>query len=207
MRDKAVLGRLSIRKELPFGAISYCRQLMKKPYLEIGKVVGTHGVRGEVKIQPWCDSAEFLCGFSVLYLDANGGQSLRAVKLRPHKNVVLGVFETVDTVEKAEALRGKILYMSRADAPLKEGNFFVQDLLGCKVVDIDTSVEYGILSDVIAGAGANDIWAVKDAAGKETLIPAVPSIVIETDVDSGFIRIRPISGLFDGKESVIRNAD
>lgn len=180
---------------------------MKKPYLEIGKIVGTHGVRGELKIQPWCDSAEFLCGFSVLYLDADGKQPLKASRLRPHKNVVLGVFETVDSMEKAEALRGKILYMNRKDASLSEGTFFVQDLIGCKVIDVDTSKEYGMLSDVIPGAGANDIWAVKEADGKETLIPAVPSVVAETDVDAGVIRISPMQGLFDGKESVVRDAD
>lgn len=180
---------------------------MKKPYLEIGKIVGTHGVRGEVKIQPWCDSAEFLCGFSVLYLDAEGKQPLQASRLRPHKNVVLGVFESVDSMEKAEALRGKLLYMHRADAQLADGTYFVQDLLNCKVIDADSQEEYGVLSDVISGAGANDIWAVKGADGKETLIPAVPSIVTETDVDAGIIRIRPIQGLFDGKESVIHDAD
>lgn len=180
---------------------------MKKPYLEIGKIVGTHGVRGEVKIQPWCDSAEFLCGFSTLYLDANGKQPLRASRLRPHKNVVLGVFQTVDTMEKAEALRGKILYMNRADAPLSDGTFFVQDLLGCKVTDADSAEEYGVLSEVIPGVGANDVWAVRSADGRETLVPAVPNIVLETDVDAGVIRIRPIQGLFDGKESVIRDAD
>lgn len=180
---------------------------MKKPYLEIGKIVGTHGVRGEIKIQPWCDSAAFLCGFSVLYLDAEGKQPLRASRLRPHKNVVLGVFQTVDSIEKAEALRGKILYMDRRDAPLSEGTFFVQDLIGCKVIDADTAEAYGVLSEVIPGAGANDIWTVRGADGKETLIPAVPSVVLETDVDAGIIRICPMQGLFDGKESVVRDAD
>lgn len=180
---------------------------MKKPYLEIGKIVGTHGVRGEMKIQPWCDSAEFLCAFSTLYLDADGKQPLHASRLRPHKNVVLGVFESIDTMEKAEALRGRILYMNRADAPLSDGTFFVQDLLGCKVTDADSTEEYGVLSEVIPGVGANDVWVVRSADGRETLVPAVPSIVLETDVDAGVIRIRPIQGLFDGKESVIRDAD
>lgn len=180
---------------------------MKKPYLEIGKIVGTHGVRGEVKIQPWCDSAEFLCGFSTLYLDANGKEPLCVVRLRPHKNVVLGVFEAIDTMEKAESLRGRILYMHRKDVNLADGTFFVQDLIGCKVVDADTEAFYGMLTEVIPGVGANDIWSVRGEDGSETLLPAVPSIVLETDVDAGVIRIRPIQGLFDGKESVIRDAD
>lgn len=180
---------------------------MQKPYLEVGQIVGTHGVRGEVKIHPWCDSAQFLCGFSVVYLDAAGEKPLQVVRLRPHKNVVLGVFDGVDSMEKAEALRGKTVYIDRGDASLPDGTWFVQDLLGCKVVDIDTEVQYGTLSEVIPGTHANDIWAVKDAFGNETLMPAIPSVVLETDVESGIIRIRPLTGLFDGKESVIRDAD
>ncbi len=180
---------------------------MKKSYLEIGKIVGTHGVRGEVKIQPWCDSAEFLCGFSTLYLDAEGKTPLHATKLRPHKNIVLGVFQTVDTVEQAEALRGKILYMCRADAHLPAGSYFIQDLIGCKVVDIDSGVLYGELQEVIAGTHANDIWSVRGASGNTVLMPAIPQVVLETDVDAGIIRIRPLQGLFDGKESVIFDAD
>ena len=180
---------------------------MKKPYLEIGKIVGTHGVRGEMKIQPWCDNADFLCGFSTLYLDAEGKTPLKAKKLRPHKNVVLGVFETVDTVEQAEALRGKILYMCREDAHLPAGANFVQDLIGCKVVDIDSGTVYGELQEVIAGTNANDIWSVKQASGNTVLMPAIPDVVLKTNVDAGMIRIRPLQGLFDGKESVILDAD
>lgn len=180
---------------------------MKKPYLEVGQIVGTHGVRGELKIHPWCDSAQFLCGFSVLYLDAAGESPLKVQKLRPHKNIVLGVFEGVNSIEQANALRGKTVYIDRADATLSEGTWFVQDLLGCKVVDIDTGAEYGTLSEVIPGTHANDVWTVKDAKGRETLMPAIPTVVLETDVESGVIRIRPLQGLFDGKESVIRDAD
>ncbi len=180
---------------------------MKKPYLEVGQIVGTHGVRGELKIHPWCDSAQFLCGFSVLYLDASGKSPLKVQKLRPHKNIVLGVFEGIGTVEQANALRGRTVYIDRADAALSEGTWFVQDLLGCKVVDIDTEQEYGTLTEVIPGTHANDVWTVQDAAGKETLVPAIPPVVLETDVESGIIRIRPLKGLFDGKESVIRDAD
>lgn len=180
---------------------------MKKPYLEAGQIVGTHGVRGELKIHPWCDSAQFLCGFSVLYLDAAGKFPLKVQKLRPHKNIVLGVFDGINSVEQANALRGKTVYIDRADAVLSDGTWFVQDLIGCKVIDIDTGAEYGTLSEVIPGVHANDVWTVTDAAGKDILVPAIPSVVLETDVESGVIRIRPLQGLFDGKESVIRDAD
>ena len=180
---------------------------MKKPYLEAGKVVGTHGVRGEFKIQPWCDSAAFLCGFHTLYLDDAGQKPLNMQSLRPHKNVVLAKADGVTSMEQAEALRGKILYISRADAHLEVGKWFVQDLLSCKVVDVDTGEEYGTLTEVIPGVGANDVWCVKSENGKETLVPAIPDMIVETDTDAGVIRIQPLSGLFDGKETVVRDAD
>lgn len=180
---------------------------MKKAYLEAGKIVGTHGVRGEFKIQPWCDSAAFLCKFKTLYLDAAGQNSLTMQSLRPHKNVVLAKADGVTSIEQAEALRGKILYISREDAHLEEGKWFVQDLLSCKVIDIDTGEEYGILDEVIPGVGANDVWCVKSQTGEEILVPAIPDVILETDIDAGVIRIRPLSGLFDGKERVVRDAD
>ena len=104
-------------------------------------------------------------------------------------------------------MRGKILYISRADAHLEVGKWFVQDLLSCKVIDVDTGEEYGTLTEVIPGVGANDVWCVKSENGKETLVPAIPDVIVETDTDAGVIRIRPLSGLFDGKETVVRDAD
>lgn len=180
---------------------------MEKPFLEAGQCVGTHGVRGEVKICPWCDSPDFLRRFTTLYLDDAGKTALKVQRLRVHKNMVLGLFEGVNTVEKAQALRGKTVYISRAEADLPEGKWFVQDLLGCKVKDIDSGAEYGTLTEVIPGAGANDVWAVKRANGETVLVPAIPDVVLETDVAAGIVRIRPLRGLFDGAAVEVRDAD
>ena len=76
---------------------------MKKQYLDSGKIVGTHGIKGEVRIEPWCDSPEFLCAFKKLYLDENG-QTFIEVKSRPHKNITLAKIKGVDTIEEAEKL-------------------------------------------------------------------------------------------------------
>ena len=180
---------------------------MEKPFLEAGQCVGTHGVRGEVKICPWCDSPDFLRSFTTLYLDDAGKTALKVQRLRVHKNMVLGLFDGIDTVEKAQALRGKTVYISRADADLPEGKWFVQDLLGCKVKDVDSGAEYGTLTEVIPGAGANDVWAVKRANGETVLVPAIPDVVLETDVAAGIVRIRPLRGLFDGAAVEVRDAD
>ena len=168
---------------------------MKKQYLDSGKIVGTHGIRGEVRIDPWCDSPEFLCAFKKLYLD-NKGETFIEVKSRPHKNVTLSKIKGLDTIEQAEKLRGKIVYINRDDINLGEGVNFVQDLIGLEVRDVDNDTVYGKISDVIR-TGANDVYEITDSNNKKYLAPVIDEVVIESDVDNGFILIRPMKGIFD----------
>ena len=165
----------------------------KKQYLEAGQIVGTHGVRGELRVQPWCDSPAQLAALAVLYLEGKPVD----VSSRPHKNLVLMKMAGVDTVEAAAALRGKVLFLNRDDVDL-DGRHFIQDLIGLQVVDADDGTVYGELTDVSA-TGANDVYHVL-AAGREVLIPAIPDVVREIDVDGGAVRIRPLKGLFDDED-------
>ncbi len=105
---------------------------MRKQFLECGKIVTTQGIKGEVRVQPWCDSPDFLLGFDTLYLDG-GRSSLEIERSRVQKNVVVFKFKGTETVEEAVTLRGKVLYLDRADVPMEEGEYFVQDLIGCTV--------------------------------------------------------------------------
>ena len=168
---------------------------MLKRYLECGKIVSTHGVRGELKVEPWCDGAEYLRGFKTLYLDAKGEKPLKVISTREHKGMALMMLEGIDDMDKAIAMRGKVLYLDRQDAP-DDGQPFLQDLIGLSVVDVDSGCEYGKLHDVIE-TGANDVYDIRDAAGKQRLVPAIPPVIIETDFDAGVMRIRPLEGLFD----------
>lgn len=171
---------------------------MKKQFLETGKIVGTHGIKGEVRIDPWCDSPEFLCCFDKLYLDAQG-ETFVEVKSRPHKNITLAKIKGVDTIEQAEKLRGKIVYIDRNDVELEEGVNFIQDLIGLEVQDVDSGKLYGKLTDVI-GTGANDVYEVTDSSGRKYLVPVIDEVVIDTDVDAGYVRIRPMKGIFDDED-------
>ena len=112
---------------------------MKKKFLEIGKIVTTHGVVGEVKVYPWCDTPDFLTGFSTLYFH-KGKDPVLVQQARVHKNMVLLKLQGTDTLEAAQALRNQILYADRADMPLEEGEYFIQDLIGLTVVDADTEI-------------------------------------------------------------------
>ena len=168
---------------------------MIKDYLEIGKITSTHGIKGEMRVQPWCDSPEFMKKFKTLYLDKKGEKPLK-VSCRPNGNMVIVKIQGIDTIEEASRYREKGLYMKRSDAQLPEGLWFIQELVDCTVVDADDeSKVYGILSDVTQ-TGANDVWHIKKDE-KEYLIPAIPSVVIETDVVGGIIKIRPLKGIFE----------
>jgi 16S rRNA processing protein RimM len=163
--------------------------LLMKQYLEIGKIVNVHGLRGDMKVVPWCDDPEFLCEFDTLYL-GKAQKPVTVTAARLQKGNVLLHLEGVDTVEEAEK------YMDRDEVELEEGVYFIQDLIGLEVLDVDTGKSYGKLTDVMQ-TGANDVYEVKDADGKTVLIPAIPDVVQETDLDGGVMRIRPLEGLFD----------
>ena len=169
----------------------------QKPYLEAGQIVGTHGVRGEVRVQPWCDSPQQFATFKKLYWDVNGKQPVK-VKARPHKNIALAMLEGVDTVEAAQVLRGKMLYVDRRDIKLPKGHYLVQDLIGLTIVDADTGDTYGTLTDV-SQTGANAVYHMTTPTG-EVLIPAIPDVIIEVNIQRDILRLRPMKGLLDDDE-------
>lgn len=169
---------------------------MIKKYLAVGQVVGTHGVHGEMRINPWADSPEFLKQFKTLYYDAEGRQSVKVLSSRPHGNIVLMRLDGVESVEAASAMRNKTLYMKRSDASLADGVYFIEELIGCEVFDADDEEKfYGKISDV-SETGANDVWHIENE-GREYLIPAIPSVVVDTNVEENRVLIRPMKGIFE----------
>ena len=171
---------------------------MIKEFLEIGKITSTHGIRGEMRFQPWCDSTDFLAKFKTLYFDKKGEKPVK-IKSRPNGEMAILKIEGIDTVEEAAKLRDKVLYMKRSDAKLPEGQYFIQELIDCKVYDADDeSIFYGVLTDV-SQTGANDVWHIENN-GREYLIPAIPPVVISTDVEAGIIKIKALRGIFDDED-------
>ena len=168
---------------------------MLQKFLEVGQVVGTHGIAGEMRVQPWCDSPDFLTKFKTLYLDKNGENSVKVQSVRVHKNIALLKLPDVTSIEQAEKMRGKVLFIKREDAKLSKDNWFVQELLDCEVFDADSGEKLGILCDV-SKTGANDVWHIKNN-GREYLVPSIKDVVVSVDVEIGKIEIRPIKGIFD----------
>ena len=170
---------------------------MLKQYLDIGKIVCTHGVRGELRVECWCDSPQFLSSFKKLYF--NEGNDKIDVISRPHKNIALVKIKGVDTVEQADLLRGRVLYVNRKDIKLPKGTNFIQDIIGLEVVDVDTNEVYGKVTEVIK-TGANDVYEVKDENSKAYYIPVIKDVVIETNPKKGVVIIKPMRGIFDDED-------
>lgn len=167
---------------------------MKKEYLEAGKIVTTHGIKGEVKIMPYCDSAELLAEFDRLFLGKNHDEII-VERARVQKNMVIAKLEGFNTPEEAEKLRNKILFMHRDDLELDDDTYFIQDLIGMEVKDADSDALYGTIADVMQ-TGANDVYVVRGEE-REYLVPAIADVVISTDLDSNIMTIRPLDGLFE----------
>ncbi len=163
--------------------------------MEAGKLVRAHGVRGELCLEPWADSAEFLRQVKDFYFDQAGTRPAGLLASRPHKGRLLVRLRGVDTVEKADALRGKVLYLDREDIHLEPGRYFLQDLIGMKAADGRTGKEYGVLREVL-NTPANDVYRIVKGK-REFLFPAVDHMIQSVDFENGVIWLLPIPGIFD----------
>ena len=160
----------------------------KSPTIEAGRIVNTHGVAGEVKIEVWLDSPGFMKQFKRLFL---GERELAVESARVQKSFLLAKLKGVDDVNAAMALKGKVVSIARADAKLPKGAFFLQDILGARVVDEEGN-EVGELVDILERP-ASRIYVVQGET--EHLIPAVPAFILNTDADNGVVTVRMIEGL------------
>lgn len=175
---------------------------MKLAYLELGKVQNTHGVRGELRVEPWCDDVELFDTLETVYLGRDGKDPHRIVSWRPHKHLVLLTLQGIGDLDAAARLKNKVLYVRREDIEdtLPEGRHFIAEMLGCEVRDADTGAVYGTLTDVF-NRGANNVWEIKNGV-KEYLMPDIPGIVVSVDVEAEVALVRPIPGIFDSAEEV-----
>lgn len=168
---------------------------MPKKFLEAGQIAGTHGVRGDLKVQSWCDSPEVLCGFDTLYLDEKTPVTVE--KAQVHKNMVLMHIKGVDTVEAAEALRGRVLHLDRDDVDLPDDLVFIQDILTFKVFDLRVNRVIGRIRDVLTSNPAYDMYEIKGEDGRLIYVPASKPFLKEIDMEAGTVYIESIEGLIE----------
>ncbi len=167
----------------------------KKKYLECGKIVNTHGVKGAIKLESWCNTPNDLAELERLFISLPGGmKEFKIVKASVFKQFVIVELEGINDFDTALSLKNKTAFASREDFVLEDGDYFIADLIGVQVIDANTAKIYGTLKEVI-NRGASDIYVV-DTPDGEKMMPAVEEFVKEVDLEKG-IFVTPIEGMFD----------
>lgn len=166
-------------------------------YLRVGVISNTHGVRGEVKVYPTTDDIkrfdylkEAVIDTGKEYIDVN------VTGVKYFKNMVILKFEQFQNMDMVIPYKGMDLLVTRENAiPLGEGERFIVDLVGCKVIT-DEGEDFGELVDVLQ-TGANGVYVVKTKDGKEVLLPAIDECVLEKDIENKVIKVHIMKGLLD----------
>ncbi len=163
---------------------------MENYLIEGGKIVTTHGVRGELKVNPTCDSAEFLKSVGKYYV---GGKLCECTETRVHKNMLLIKIKGVDTVDAAIPYIGKSFCFDKRDAKLPEHTYFHCDLIGMEVYDTRLARVIGHITSVMT-LPANDVYVVTEGEN-EYLIPAAPVFIESVDVENKAMTVTTIEGM------------
>ena len=163
---------------------------MIRDSVDAGRVVNTHGVRGEIKIEVWLDSPQMLAKIPRLFI---GGTEIRMRSAHVHHKFLIASLEGIDDINAAMTLKGKTVSIARSDAELPKGAYFLQDLLGA-AVRTEEGRQVGTLTDILERPASN-VYVVTDAEGGEHLIPAVPAFILHCDPEAGEVTVRLIGGM------------
>lgn len=161
--------------------------------IEVGQIVNTHGIRGEVKLNPWTDNLYDLVDLDVFY--DKDGNVLNVENSKVHKNVVIIKFSGINTMNDAEKMKGKAIYTEKT--PLPDGRYYIKDLIGIDVYENDEKL--GVLTDVF-NTGANDIYEVKTNDGKKIYLPVIDGVIGDVDIQNKKMFVTIPLGLLDDEE-------
>ncbi|MEY8352213.1 ribosome maturation factor RimM [Lachnospiraceae bacterium 54-53] len=165
--------------------------------LRVGIISSTHGVKGEVKVYPTTDDAGRFNDLKHVILDTGREHvELEIQGVKFFKNMIILKFKGYDSINEIEKYRGKDLLITRDQAvELGPDENFIVDLIGLSVVT-EEGTAFGTLTDVIK-TGANDVYEVTTAEGKEVLLPAIKDCVLKVDLEGGTVTVRIMDGLLD----------
>ena len=160
--------------------------------IRVGKVVGVHGIKGEVKVTPYVDCEKK--GWQMLHLYKDGNNRVYKIKnVRPHKETLLISLLDCNTRDEALELAGSDVLVDRSQfSKLAEGEYYYFELAGMKVITEDKVIR-GVIEDIFS-TGSNDVYVVKGRFG-EVLIPATNDVVISIDIEKRKMTIRMMEGL------------
>ena len=165
--------------------------------LEIGQIVNTFGIKGEVKVKPFTDDIKRFDKLKKINIEQkNSKKEYEIENIKYHKDMVILKLKGIDQIEQAELLRNSYLKINRnEEEPLEENTYYIVDLLGLSVYT-EEGILLGILDDIY-NTGSNDIYVVKDSLGKQTLLPAIQDVIKEIDIENQKIIVHVMKGLLD----------
>lgn len=169
--------------------------MSKSQFLECGKIINTHGVKGGLKLESWCDTPQDLASLKKVFLQNGAEYKCHKVKRASvFKQFVLFELEGINDIDSAAALKNRVVFADRDDISIDEDAFFLADIIGLPVFNIANGEKIGTLSDVL-NLGASDLYEIKTQNGKK-LIPAVDEFIKEIDLEKG-IFVSLIEGMLD----------
>lgn len=158
--------------------------------LEIGVIISTHGLKGEVNVYPVTDDVRRFDDIDEVYIGEEG-RAFHAERVRYFKGRPILKFRECGRIEDAELLKGKSIFVKRGDAlNLKEGEYFIGDIIGCEV-KLEDGGHFGTLRDVLR-TGANDVYAVEKDGGEMVYLPAIRDVVLRIDPGNNSMVVRPM---------------
>ena len=165
--------------------------------LRVGVITSTHGIAGEVKVFPTTDDVNrFKKLKKCIMKTERETMELDIAGVKFFKNMVILKFKQFSNINEIEKFRNAELFVTRDNAvPLKEGEYFICDLIGLKVVDEEEN-EVGVVTDVLQTA-ANDVYEVETSDGKKHLFPAIKQCILNVDLTNGIMKVHVMKGLLD----------
>ena len=172
-------------------------KFMENNLLEVGKIVNTHGLRGDVKVVPWMDYPEEFEELSTVWLKTRRElKKLTLSSVKYQKNNLIVKFKEISDINEAEQYKNCVLLADREElGELPEGVHYIVDLIGLTVVD-ESGAEIGKIADVF-NTGANDIYDVKRERKKNLLLPVIDDVVKNIDIEGGKVTVHIMEGLDD----------
>ena len=160
--------------------------------MEIGKIVNTHGLKGHVKVEPWCDGIETFEYLDSIFIK---GTEYNIESVKPHKNIFLLKLKNIDDINVAEGFKGAIITADREMLPpLPEGTYYITDIIGLEVYEDEKYI--GKISDWIE-TGSNNVYVIKRPKGKDVLIPAIDDVIKKIDIENKTMSVKLLEGLME----------
>ncbi|TVY08792.1 ribosome maturation factor RimM [Paenibacillus cremeus] len=173
---------------------------MSEKLFTVGKIVNTHGIRGELKIVPQTDFPEerFTKGSKLVFFDPEKQTTMPVLVEagRLHKKMYIVKFQGFGDINEVEKYKGWLLKVEEKYlSDLYEDEFYYHEIIGCKV-ETESGEKLGTITEILS-PGANDVWVVERPVGKPLLLPYIDEVVLEVDIEQKKVVVELMEGLLD----------